>query len=212
MAKRAKSLPVSPGESLEERLRKAGATNPKPVTWRLRPEILLCPNIPKPLSEVAPRNLLPAKWWEATRQEAYKSTAYHCIACGVSKHQARGRSWLEAHEVYEIDYKKGLSTYIETVPLCHFCHNYIHDGRLKNLLMQGKISHVKYVAILQHGDRVLKAADIFRLPHDLREQQIIHMQLAGELAPWHKWRLVVNGKKYPPKYKSLEQWQKAFEQ
>lgn len=196
---------------LVDTLKKKGMTKlPEQVVWVRRPEILLCVNIPKPLSEVNPRSILGLKWWNATRKAAYKSTDEHCIACGVAKSEARSRAWLEGHEVYEINYKRGISKYIETVPLCHFCHNYIHDGRMKQMLLKGQLHHAKYVNVILHGDRVLKDAGLSRLTHEEREQQFILMELAGEVAPWHKWRLLLNGKKYSPKYKTLEAWMKHY--
>ncbi len=97
------------------------------VVWVRRPEVLLCPNTPKPLHGVVPREIYGQSWWNKTREAAYRSTNYHCLACGVHKYQAKHRQWLEGHELYEINYVEGTSTYIETVPLCHFCHNSIHD-------------------------------------------------------------------------------------
>lgn len=184
-------------KKLAEALRAAGAT-PKPMHWDLRPEVLLCSQIPMPLHEVAPRNILGTKWWNKTRQEAYQSTAYHCVACGIYKFQAHFRKWLEGHELYTIDYKRGLMTYIETVPLCHCCHNYIHIGRLNALLDQGLVSHAKFMFIVNHGDSVLHRAGLKRLP-----------VYQGQCAPWKKWRLVLNGKKHPPKFKTEKAWLKA---
>lgn len=184
--------------NLSEKLRKAtsGKTNKK---WKTRPEILLHPNIPKMMHQVCPRDILGRKWWNQTRKEAYASTDFHCIACGVHKSLAKSRQWLEGHELYETDYAKGRHKYIETVPLCNYCHMYIHSGRMKMLLECGKLSQHKYIAIIQHGDAVLAKAGLCRLePYD------------GKIAEWGKWRLVLNRKLYPPKFKTYEQWLAAM--
>lgn len=194
---------------LADKLR--GKLHLAPLKWARRPEVLLSPNIPRPMHGVAPREVLGAKWWNETRQAAYRSTAYHCIACGVVKYQAKCRQWLEGHELYAIDYEKGRMTYLETVPLCHFCHNYIHDGRLNSLLEQGKIMHQKFTAILQHGDSVLLAAGLKRLSHGDREAAVRELVILGQVKEWSKWRLVVNGRVFPPKYKSAEAQQKEYD-
>lgn len=164
----------------------------------LNPSILLYGNIPKPMHEVNPRTVLGVKWWNAERTAAYASTDYHCEACGVSKYEAKFHQWLESHESYKIDYAKGTMTYLRAVPLCHACHSFIHCGRLQALLDQGLISQQRYALIIQHGDAVLKAAG---LPKSV--------PYSGPFAPWHRWRLIVNNKKYPPKYKTQAAWEKA---
>ena len=149
---------------------------------------------------VAPRNVLGASWWDATRRAAYRSTAFHCAACGVWKGAAEYHRWLEGHELYEIDYPLGRMTYLETVPLCHFCHSYTHSGRLQALLERGEIHHAKYAAVMQHGDRVLTEAGLkFPAPY------------SGAVADWADWRLVLNGIEYPPKYPTFEDWRKEFD-
>jgi hypothetical protein len=171
----------------------------KPRKWNPRPGLLLCPQVPMPMSGVAPRVVLGEKWWDATRKEVYKVTAYHCAACGVWKHEAKGPKHLEAHEVYNIDYLLGRMTLREIVGLCHYCHSYIHFGRLKALLEKKAIGQATYVAIIQHGDKVLASAGLKRLP-----------VYYGPVAAWEDWRLVIGRKKYPPLYKTYQDWEKAF--
>jgi len=183
---------------LADRLREA-LKNRQPAVWKQRPEILLCPQIPKPMHSVAPRLILGSVWWNETRQAAYRSTDYHCVACGVHKTCAKGPKWLEGHELYRIDYAVGRMVYLETVPLCHYCHNYIHAGRLEALLDADKITDEKYEAILSHGDAVLKAA---------KERRPLVYN--GFVAVWKRWRLVINGKEYPPVYRDYEAWLKAM--
>lgn len=172
--------------------------NYQPKEWKLRPEILCGVNIPKPLHGVAPRVVLGNKWWDQTRKAAYASTDFHCIACGSFKYDAKGRPWLEGHEIYNIDYQLGRMIYVETVPLCHFCHNYIHDGRLQYLLEEGLIHHAKYVAIIQHGDEVLRKHNLERTYYE------------GFVADWQDWRLVVDGVEYPPIYHTREDWERTM--
>jgi hypothetical protein len=183
------------GDSLANRLRRAGV---KPRLWTPDPRLLLLPQVPRPLHGLAPRVVLGAKWWDATRQAAYRSTAYHCLACGVYKGDAVWRKWLEAHEVYAVDYLAGRATYERAVPLCHLCHAYIHCGRSEALVERGEMNHLKYAAIMQHGDAVLGAAGLRRLP-----------PYDGPFAPWDDWRLVVGSKEYEP-LRTEQEWIKEF--
>lgn len=165
----------------------------RPVT--ANPAILLHPQIPKPMHGMAPRSVLGKVWWNKEREAAYASTNYHCEACGVPKWQAKYKQWLEAHEVYRIDYLKGRMIYERACPLCHYCHNYIHSGRLQWLFETRQINHIKYAAIIQHGDQVLAKAG-------LRKQA----PYAGPTADWTEWHLVINGVEYPGKFKSMDDW------
>lgn len=183
----------------------------KKPRWKRRPEILLSDNIPQPMHGTAPRVILGSKWWNATRKAAYASTDFHCIACGVHKTMAKGRKWLEGHELYKVDYPKGRLTYLETVPLCHFCHNFIHDGRLLSLLHKEEIHHQKFVAIIQHGDRVLASVGLKRKPREKREAEYTDGLLMNTVAAWKDWRLVIDNLEYMPKFRTAQQWKKAMQ-
>lgn len=179
-----------------KQLMKGGLPVDLPLT--LRPEILTRPPIVRPLYGVAPRVVMGPKWWYETRQAAYLSTTYRCLACGVHKYLAKGPKWLEGHELYDVDWERGTSAYVETVPLCHYCHNYCHPGRMDAMLEQGRMPQYKYVAILLHGDDILRRAGLTRQTYD------------GPFAPWKEWRMVVNGQKYKPLYKDEEACERAM--
>lgn len=199
--------------NIGDKLRKAGMKKlpvRKPCPVPIRPELLLHPNIVKPLHGVNPRSIYGSAWWNRTRLLTYKSTEFHCAACGVSKWEARSRKWMEAHEVYEIDYQKGRATFKEVVPLCHYCHNYIHDGRMTHLLEKGLLHHAKFVAVIKHGDSVLRKAGLERLTHRERELEVQALEAAGKLCRWSQWRLILDGKEYEPIYKSYAEWVQAM--
>lgn len=202
---------MSLGDQLKKQGLKKLPKQRKPNPLPLRPDILLHPNIVKPLHGVNPRTILGSSWWNKERQSAYASTEYHCLACGVHKTEAKSRQWLEAHELYEIDYCKGIARYVEAVPLCNPCHMYIHDGRMTHLLEKGLLPHAKFVMVITHGDRVLRRAGLSRPTHQEREAQIMALNSAGKLAEWSSWRLVIGKKKYPPLYKTYEEWKEAME-
>lgn len=112
--------------------------------------------------------------------------------------------------MYEIDYQKGVAKFIEVVPLCHLCHNFIHDGRLQNLLDMGKIHQYKYIQVIQHGERVLKQAGLNRESHREREAEIERLIANGKIADWGKWRLRIGRKLYPPIFKTYEEWRAHY--
>lgn len=169
--------------------------------WSREPAILLRPSIPKPMHGTAPRVVLGQAWWDKERKAAYASTAYHCLACGVHQSQAEYRKWLEGHELYAIDYRRGLMRYERTAPLCHLCHAYCHPGRLQALLAAGKITHAKFSAVVRHGDRVVKQAGLSRsAPYD------------GPVAAWGKWRLAIGRRRYKGKFKNAAEWLKYHEE
>lgn len=179
-------------QEVERVVRPSSSTSP------CQPEILLHPNIPRPLHGLAPRTVMGTPWWNRERAAAYKATDYHCAACGVHKTKAKSRQWLEGHETYDIDYTAGTAVYLRTVALCHYCHNYIHDGRLRWLLEGGQIHHYKFVAIIQHGDSVLTKHGLTRPHLSQRESVIIQLEREGRLAPFDQWRLVINETEYRP--------------
>ena len=174
-------------------------TMPQLAKWKPRPELLLCPNIPKPLHCVNPRTILGQAWWNQRRQEAYRVTDFHCAACGVWKFHAKGHQWLEGHEIYRIDYVRGRMYLEEVVALCSYCHEFIHSGRLQALMEQGKITQGHFAAVIQHGNKVLRDAGLTK-PEPY----------AGKTAPWGKWRLILNRRYYKPKYGTPEEWAAHF--
>ena len=111
----------------------------------IRPEILLHPNVPKPLHHVNPRSILGKEWWDVQRQKAYKENNYCCWACGIHKSEAKYHQWLEGHEHYDINYETGCVKLKEIVALCHSCHNSIHTGRMQLLRKRKEISKEKHL-------------------------------------------------------------------
>lgn len=129
----------------------------------LIPEILCHPNIPQPLHGINPRTIKGNEWWDTIRQEVYKSTNYCCSACGVHKSEAKKHKWLEAHEFWQIDYNTGICIVNDIKPLCHYCHNFIHSGRLSMIIDKEK-SKSEVIEILEHGFRILKANNLKCFP------------------------------------------------
>lgn len=129
------------------------------------PSILLGSRVPTPLHHQNPRNILTQideDWWNRTRQKVYAAQDRHCMCCGV--HQSKQIGWvrnqLDAHEVYDIDWRTGRVTLKCIVALCKACHNFVHFGRLFAQHDAGKIQDKTFYSILSHGNTVLEKAEL----------------------------------------------------
>lgn len=187
----------------------------------LRPELLLHPNIPKPLHGLNPRTIKGQAWWDVQRRQAYKEKDYHCWACGVHKSDALYHQWLEGHEYYEYDYVKGLAKLKYVVALCHCCHNFIHSGKTEKDFLSHRISFERFKTILQHGTDILfknnLPMNIFAYSvirrRNLTIQNIpntIQTLQRGITADWEDWRLEIDDVMYKPLYSSFEEWKKKY--
>lgn len=181
----------------------------------LKPEILSHPNIPKPLHGLNPRIVKGQDWWDVTRREAYARTEFHCVACGVHKRDAKKHQWLEAHEYFDIDYKTGRCEVVSIEPLCHYCHNFIHSGRLRMIMGKDK-SQQEVIEILEHGFTVLARHDLkafkgtIDFAHDIGALTFgVKATQDPSINPklqWGDWRLVLDGTEYPPVHNSYDAW------
>jgi hypothetical protein len=193
---------------------------------KLKPEILSHPNIPLPLHGLSPRVINGDLWWNRIRKEVYERYDFHCIACGVEKYKAEIHHWLEAHEFYEVDYINGTMKCKSIEPLCHYCHNFIHSGRLEAVLGKEKsINEVKL--ILEHGFKILSenhlkcfwgtlefAAKVSCMGFGIVNTFGVVANPKPIELPWEKWRLIWNGKAYYSKFKNeaeLEAHYKSLE-
>lgn len=173
------------------------------------------PNIPKPLHGMAPRTLLGDEWWADAKREAYSKASRQCMCCGAFVKDDPQYPRLEAHEVYNFDYKRGVATFSEVVAICHWCHMGIHDGLALMMFQDGKITDREYQKIRRHKERI-KTLWLNELKHDQTKQYANEFVTAfigddGEnLVPWADWALVINGVSYPAKWKSYEEWYRNY--
>ncbi len=79
------------------------------------------------------------------------------------------------------------------------------------LLQKGELHQAKYVAIIQHADRVLAEAGLQKMTRADREKEFVSLVLEGKIAPWKKWRLILDGKEYPTPYSDINEWKKAHD-
>jgi hypothetical protein len=169
-----------------------------PCPIPLRPELLLGGNIPRPMHGLNPRTIKGQEWWDIQRQAAYERTNFHCLACGVHKSKAKYHQWLEAHEDYLIDYQKGRMRLLSINALCHSCHMFIHDKFLEQQYLKGKITRNEYYDIINHGMAILKR-------HRLK-----FTRPPRSLTRWEDWRMVIDGKEYPPLWKDEKAWKRHY--
>lgn len=199
------------------------------------PELLRHQNLPKPMHGLNPRTLLGQKWWDDHRYPAYAERDFHCWACGVHKSDAKVHQWLEGHEEYDIDYARGRMVFRGVVALCHFCHNFIHSGRLYMLWWNDEIAPGRFKEVIVHGFGVLEKAgllpwsgtietvilaqdgglpDLKGFPHKKIQKMLREAKKKEgpetEFADWEDWRLILEGKEYPPVHASFEDWREAY--
>jgi hypothetical protein len=184
---------------------------PDAVTWvELKPELLLHPNIPKPLHGIAPRTIVSKSLWDEIRRGVYKEANYCCEACGVQaewdveKNKFAGSLKLHAHEDYEINYEFNVVFLNKIVCVCPTCHDYIHSGRANSLYDKGVFDEEDMWIITTHGDRVLMDSgldplDKTRDTNDYKDE-------------WLDWYLEFNGKEYRSKFKSYEEWKEHYKE
>lgn len=168
------------------------------------PIILTHPNIPKPLHGVNPRTHMGQKWWDKQRKIAYAEHDNHCHACG--QHVAASlRSYLEAHEWYEYNYKTGEVKLYKIVALCHECHSFIHSGLLSHKLDKFEITHDFYDYIMDRGTDILWGADL-QEKWDGRNNKIDTCSIE-----WNDWHMSMpDGKVVHPDLKSYEEWERFY--
>lgn len=191
-----------------------------PLYLFLRPELLCHPMIPAALANVAPREIMGQEWWDIKRREAYRGNNGCCWVCGANE-------LLDAHEVYEIDYLKGTSIFKEIVALCKDCHQFIHLGHTSIMLANGLINYADVKRIITKGLKILKKnnleirmntivllgeirtyAEFYEKKYEwidlVSDIRIMQTEFIGTLVPWNKWRMIFDGKEYPPKFNSPE--------
>lgn len=174
----------------------------------IRPKLLFGSRIPRQLHGVNPRSIMGKVWWDKTRREAYDKNNDCCWACGVHRSEARPQRWLEAHEVYDINWKKGRMKLKEVVALCPLCHNFIHRGRLEALVDKRKVQPKFLNRVVGHGISVLVEYNLYEKYVRAKEKEDEAVRNGQQ--KWHKWYLLLDGKKYYSKFKSAAEWEEYY--
>lgn len=183
-----------------------------------RPEVLTHPNIPKPLHGLNPRTIMGKTEWDRVRFQAQRDNDYYCIACNTHKTEAKKHQWLEGHEYWDIDYQTGLCKVERIIPLCHYCHNFIHSGRLAHIY-GGEKSEQEVEAILEHGFSILSANNLkcfegtWLIAKSLGVNTFSVSYYVTKTNPaleWVDYRLEYRGEVYTSKFKSEVEWEQFY--
>lgn len=183
----------------------------------LSTEILCQPHVPKPLHGVNPRSIMSRKEWDSIRFEAQRKTNYTCVACGINRVNIKDYKWLEGHEKWHINYNNGCCEVTEIVPLCRYCHLFIHSGFLKSQFTPKTKNLVLYT--LNHGFSLLKGMGLkvfistFEFAKFLRVETYdvgCYLPKVNPNLKWSDYYLFFEGKKYFSKFKSKREWEKFY--
>ena len=158
-----------------------------------RPELLLQQPIPKPLHGLTPRSIIGSTRWNNEKEIMRVRTKERCEACG-----RKSKDGLEAHECYEVDYKKCTMIFTEVVGLCWRCHGFIHSGFIQSQVAKKLMTFSEMSEIVARGFKILSKAGLYRT-HDY-----------PSMFDWSKWRLIYDGKEYKSKFKNYEAWAKRY--
>lgn len=199
--------------------------------------VLGMPNIPKPLHSLAPRTVLGKHVWDQMRRATYAKADYVCEACG----ERCDKGFMDAHELYDIDYEHANETFVRTIGLCRACHRLgIHTGRAltlyeknsplmsKDKLLFGAEHAFSTIAKWnkEHPDdepiRVystwlsyLKNPTLADEMKDLIKKYDIKFYRVAKKwengRHWADWRLTILGKQYEPIYKTAQDWEEHFD-
>jgi hypothetical protein len=189
--------------------------------WKLYPQILSSPHIPKPLHGRAPRTVFGNEWWMNEKNKCKDKTDHHCIACGIHKSKVTivpGKRWMEAHEHYDIDYPKGTMTYVRAVPLCNPCHMFIHTGFLTQIYKEKKYTRKQCYDILTNGLNVCRKHNLPVFGYtlswckkwDIDTSGVVAIDEVQSIAGWGDWRLIIGDKEYGPIHKTRLDWIKHY--
>lgn len=192
--------------------------------------IITMPNVPRPLHGMPPRKIMGQSNWDKMRKRCYYDAGYKCEACGAEPE----KGGLDAHELYDIDWTKGTSTFVRCVALCKKCHSFIHSGRLITLYKQGNPLYTReyLMSVVEHGFKLIKehndkyhdhlkayatfveylkvpsiTEDITKL---IKKYDMSFYSEPKKIAKWGDWRLVWRGKEYYTPYKDAAEWQAAM--
>lgn len=193
--------------------------------------LLTMPNIPRPLHELCPRNIMGEKAWEQYRLNCINHAKYVCEICG--KQLTYGA---QSHELYTYSYLTGTAVFQRCVCLCGTCHAGIHSGRSVTRFKNGEISKERLLEIIENAFRIVweynyqhsnqEPLRLYKSFRDCLKVPEIHDEVAALIqkydikfykeddqyaARWREWHLIYENATYSTKFKKYRDWDKAME-
>ena len=111
------------------------------------------------------------------------------MCCGVKKEDQKGYpKYLDAHELYSINYRTGEVRLGYIVSLCHsMCHRGVHFGRLTSEFDKGNISEEEFLSVISHANTLCKENNLPMKNWDVDVNDNLSCNI-----PWNNWRLILN--------------------
>ena len=193
--------------------------------------LISMPNLPKPThgDRMQPRTIFGATTWNRMRNVCYEAANFTCEICGAKVGVDIEKRQLHSHELFQIDYKKGTSTFVRCVALCAKCHlGGLHTGRAYTLHRNGNVLYPKDF-LLEGARNAFSIAASYNEAHpespirlyktwidylkceDLREEMERLIKEYGikfyaedpkKMAKWADWKVIIGDREYPTPYKN----------
>lgn len=184
----------------------------------------------------APRTIMGAKAWDEARKACYEACDRKCEICGADCPSGR----MDAHELYDINYKAKTCTFVRLIGLCKKCHSgVIHSGRAITMYKNHMPLWTKQIMLeaAEHGFELVQKWNkshetdpplkMFATIKDWLKEPSLQPELQGLIDKYGiefydvpatdtaddfgKWRLIYDGVEYFSPYKTKAEWEAAME-
>lgn len=184
----------------------------------------------------APRTLISRTEWDEMRNECYENCGRRCEICGAECPPGK----MDAHELYDINYKRKTSKFVRLVGLCKTCHGgVIHSGRAITMYKKGYPWWDKEVMLraAEHGFQLVhewnkshpdkNPLKMFQTIEEWTEEPSLELELRELIQKyqiefyrvpptdtpkdWGQWKLLFNDEQYMSPYKDIGEWREAME-
>jgi hypothetical protein len=99
---------------------------------------------PAPLHGVNPRLMMGDYDWDKVRKDTYAKSNNKCAICGDTGLNQGFPHAVEAHEIWDYDFKTCTQIFMGLVALCPICHKVIHWAQNEMALNSGTITREEF--------------------------------------------------------------------